>query len=234
MPFLADQVDDTPAAVALLDVFERQPDGFVAPQAAADQHRQDRPVPLALVGRRIRSGEQRLGLALGQPVAGADAVLLGAADVPDGLRRGRIEQPVVRRFRRQFPHGREFLIHAGRREPLRFERRPPGLHRGAGERRPTLSGPPAEEIVERPGVHDAGERARDGVEHQLLDRGERIRAAVAGESAGSAAGASAGGPSTAVFTAANSTSAAPAAAAALRRSPSRVASGRPSRIASSR
>ena len=80
-PFLADQVDHAPAPVALLDVLERQPDGFVAPQPAADQHRQDRAVPFSLVGRRIRSGEQHLGLALGQPVAGADAVLRGAADV---------------------------------------------------------------------------------------------------------------------------------------------------------
>ena len=158
-------------------------------------------------------------------------LLLGAADVPDGLRRGRIEQPVVRCFRRQLPHRREFLVHAGRREAFRFERRPPGLHRGAGERRPALAVPPDEEILERPGVHDAGERARDGVQDQLLDGGERIRAAVGERKRrwldrrerrraidGGVHGAS-------------STSAASAAAAALRRSPSRVASGSSSRIA---
>jgi hypothetical protein len=73
---------------------EGQPDGLVPSQSAADQHRQNGAVPFPLIRRPIRSRQQHLGLALGEPVASADAALFRAADRPDRLRRGCIEQPL--------------------------------------------------------------------------------------------------------------------------------------------
>lgn len=62
---LAEDFDDAPPAVPLLEVLEGQAGGFVAPQPAADQHGEDGPVALALFRVKSRSGEQLLGFALG-------------------------------------------------------------------------------------------------------------------------------------------------------------------------
>ena len=53
-PVLADQIDDAPPAIALLNVLEGERRYLGAPQPAAEQHSQDRPVSQTLVGGGIR------------------------------------------------------------------------------------------------------------------------------------------------------------------------------------
>jgi hypothetical protein len=47
---LSDQIHDAPAAISLLDVLERKSGDLGAPQPAAEEDGEDRPVPQALVG----------------------------------------------------------------------------------------------------------------------------------------------------------------------------------------
>ena len=95
----AAQVDDHPAAVALLDVVERQRDGFAAAQAAADQQGQQRAIALALQGGRIGAVDESLGLGAGEPVPCPDALLLDAGDLVDAGGRLGIEPARWRRLR---------------------------------------------------------------------------------------------------------------------------------------
>jgi len=48
------------------------------------------------------------------------------------------------------------------------------LHGGSNEGRPALLLPPGEELADGMAVHDARERARHRIEHQLFDLLERV------------------------------------------------------------
>ena len=75
---LAAQIDDHPAAVALLDVVDRQRHGFAAAQAAADEQRQQGAIAFAFQGGGIGAVDERLGLRPGQPVPCPGPLLLHA------------------------------------------------------------------------------------------------------------------------------------------------------------
>ena len=102
------------------------------------------------------------------------ALHLGAADVADPLSRRRLQESVVRCFLRQLAQCREALIDAGRRQAARLEVGPVLLHGGANECRLALLLPPGEVLGHRMGVHDARERARHRIEHQLFDLFEGV------------------------------------------------------------
>ena len=110
-----------------------------------------------------------LGLVLGKPVPGAGALHFGPGHVADALGGCRVEQAVIGGLLSQLAQGREALVDGGRRQAAGLEVGPVLLHGGADEGRPALVLPPAEELPDRVAVHGAGERTRDGVEHQLLD-----------------------------------------------------------------
>ena len=107
---LADQVDDHPAAVTLLDVGQGERGELRAAQAAAEQNGKDGAIADALAHRWIRRVEQALGVDLAEPVAGAGA---GRGHAPDPGHAGgelRIEQAVVGGLTGQGADGRELLV----------------------------------------------------------------------------------------------------------------------------
>lgn len=69
----ADQVHDAPAAIALLNMRERERRHFRSAQAAAQQHGNDGTIAETAQRRHIGRVEQRLRLARRQPVPGSDA-----------------------------------------------------------------------------------------------------------------------------------------------------------------
>src|ERR1035437_3426099 len=69
---LANEVHDAPPSVALLDVGDGERRHLGSPQAAAQEHRQDRTVAEAMRYAGIRSVQQRLGLPDRKPVPQAD------------------------------------------------------------------------------------------------------------------------------------------------------------------
>lgn len=76
---LAAEVDEHPAAVALLDVFDRERGGFgAAAQPATAEKGQDDAIALAFARSRVRSVQELLALRLGQPVPCSGALLLDA------------------------------------------------------------------------------------------------------------------------------------------------------------
>jgi hypothetical protein len=62
----------------------------------------------------IRAVDKSLGLALGEPGAGAGALDLGAANIADSLRRHRVEQAVIGGFPGQLAQRRELLVDRSR------------------------------------------------------------------------------------------------------------------------
>ena len=81
---LAAEVDDHPAAVALLDVLDRERHGFGAAEAAADQQGEERAVPGPFEGGGVGAVDEGLGLRLGQPVPCPGSGLLDAGHLVDG------------------------------------------------------------------------------------------------------------------------------------------------------
>ena len=78
----------------------------------------------------VRAVDELLGLMLAEPVA--DALRLGAADVADPLRRGRIEQACVGGLPGQLA-SREPQIDAGRGQAARLGVGAEALHSGTNE-----------------------------------------------------------------------------------------------------
>jgi hypothetical protein len=70
----ADEINDTPTAVPLLDVSHRKRRHFRPPEPAAQEHRQDSPVTQPFGRGRVRRVQQRLGLLGREPVPQADAL----------------------------------------------------------------------------------------------------------------------------------------------------------------
>ena len=70
---LADEVDDAPAAIALLDVRERERRDFRGPEAATEKNGKDRAVAQPAQSRYVRCVEKRLCLASRKPVAPSDS-----------------------------------------------------------------------------------------------------------------------------------------------------------------
>ena len=70
---LSDQIDDAPAAVALLDVGERERRHFGSPKSAAEQDGQDGAIAKPAKVRDVGRAQERLRLPLRQPVPDADA-----------------------------------------------------------------------------------------------------------------------------------------------------------------
>src|ERR1700685_2309936 len=83
---LADEIDDAPAAIALLQVRERERGHLGAPQAAAEKNGENSSVPPSPEPRDIRRAQQRLRLPLRQPIAGAYALRLRALHAGDAGR----------------------------------------------------------------------------------------------------------------------------------------------------
>jgi hypothetical protein len=111
----------------------------VAAQAAADHHGQHGAVALALQRLGIGAMDERLGMALGEPVSGAGALDLGPAHVADALRRDGIEQAVIGGFSSQLAQGGQALVDGSGRERTRLQMDALLLHRGADKRRPASS-----------------------------------------------------------------------------------------------
>ena len=168
-PVLADQIDDAPAVVALLDVLHRQVRQFGPAQSAPEQRGEHGPVAQSLLRAHVRRVQQRLRLAERQPVADADAVRPDALDPRDPRRQFRRQQPVVGRLDRQLPDRRDPDINRDRAELAGFERHAPG---GDGRLResggPRLQHEPGYEFVQPEVVHAPRDRRRDAVEHQRL------------------------------------------------------------------
>src|SRR5579864_1401251 len=70
---LANEVNNTPTAIPLLDVGERQRRHFRSPQPAAEENSKDGTIAQPLHGRDIRRAEERLSLSQREPVTDADA-----------------------------------------------------------------------------------------------------------------------------------------------------------------
>ena len=113
---LADDVDDGPAAVALLQVAERERGQLAAAQAAAEQHGQDGLVAHALEGGGVRRIQQRLGLGLRQPVADACPGRLDPFDLADTSGQLGVDQVVVGGFLGQGADGAQALVDRRRRQ----------------------------------------------------------------------------------------------------------------------
>src|ERR1035441_4943037 len=70
-PMLANQIDDTPAAIHLLDVLHRERRHLGPAQSAAEEYRQHRAVAEPLLGGNVWRVQELLGLLNGEPVSDA-------------------------------------------------------------------------------------------------------------------------------------------------------------------
>ena len=174
---LAAEIDDHPAAVALLDVSDGQGHGFAAAQPAADEQGQQGAIALALEGGGIGAVDESLGLRLGEPVPCPGALLLDARHLVDAGGHFGIEQPVGGGLARQFLDRGQALVDGGGRVALGFEDGAVGLDGGAGEGRTSLLRPPGKKSSSALAYMVRVRGARDGVEHQPLDRHRERRVA---------------------------------------------------------
>ena len=102
-PVLADEVNDCPAVVALLDVLHRQRRHLRPAQPAAEQDGQHRAVAQPLVGGYVRRVQEFLGLLDRQPVADPHADELRALQARDTGGQFGCQKTVVGRFDSQLP-----------------------------------------------------------------------------------------------------------------------------------
>jgi tetratricopeptide (TPR) repeat protein len=168
-PVLADQIDDAPTVVALLNVLHGQVRQFGPAKSAPEQRREHGPVAQSLLCSHVWGVQERLCLAERQPVANTDAVRPDALDPGDARRQFRGEKPVVGRFDRQFANRRDPDVDRDRAEPTRLERHPPSGHgRLCESRRSRCFGKPRDELIQPEIVNPARDRRRDAVEHQRL------------------------------------------------------------------
>jgi len=114
---LADQIDDAPASIALLDMRECERRHFRSPQPATEKDGENRPISQAANGRDVRRAQERLSLPLRQSIADANSSRLHALYAADPLRQFRREQAVVGRLRGQLTN-RRHSNNDGRRPEL--------------------------------------------------------------------------------------------------------------------
>src|ERR1035441_9931636 len=151
----ADQVDQYPAGVSQLDVFDREQRQLLAAQAAANETEQ-RPVAFSLVGDTIRQGEHLFGLAQRQPVAGPGAMTLGALDAADG--RGELgrEDPVIGRLIGEFANRAQPDVDGRGRQALLLESQTVALDGPLSKTFGRVRGGPDVEVIESLAVGAAG------------------------------------------------------------------------------
>ena len=165
----ADQVDEHPAGVALLDVIDREPRQLLAAQAAAEEQTKQNPIAFSPVGRAVRQSEQLFGLAGGQPVAGAGAMAPGALHATDGGGELGGEDPVIGRFIGELAQRAQPDVDGRRREILLVEGGAVALDRRFIEGGPAVRGRPPVEVFERGAVGPAGVGGGEAVEDERLE-----------------------------------------------------------------
>ncbi len=149
---VADEVDDAPAVLPLLDVLHGELRHFRSPQTAPDEQGENGAVPRADDLLLVRHSQHRLGLVERQPVAGALAERFGAADAVDGVGGLHRDQTVIRRLLRQPAQGRQAHVD-GNRAQFPFDQRcPPFGHDGAREAGAGGGDVPALELIDGAGV----------------------------------------------------------------------------------
>ena len=168
------QVEQDPARVPLLDRRDFERGEFFAPQAAAEEDGQQRPVAFSPQGIAVGQGKQLFGLRPVEPVAGAGAAAGRPFDPAD---RGRVigrAKPVVVRFADQFADGAQPDVDRGRGQAGGFERNPVALDRGFVKAVRRLDGAPGPKMFERVVVSPPGmgrDEAFEGQRGEVVARG---------------------------------------------------------------
>ena len=98
MTTFADQVDDGPVLLSLLQMLHRQVNQFRPPQTATEQQRQHRKVSLAPDRASGRNAEKRFPLICGQPVSEPDPEFLGSLYSANAGGKLRAEQTTISSF----------------------------------------------------------------------------------------------------------------------------------------
>jgi hypothetical protein len=119
---LADQIDQTPAAVPLLNLFAQERRQFFAPDAGADKEHQQGMIAFAFERAGVRQRQQRFRLVPVQPIPHRAAKDLGSLDGLD-FAHLRVGQQMFRRgLFGQFPNGGQAQINCAWGEATRFDR----------------------------------------------------------------------------------------------------------------
>jgi hypothetical protein len=95
------EVNDAPAAVALLEMGKSERGNLGSPKAASEKNGEDSPIAQSPYCRDVGSVEQTLRLAHRKPVPHADARRFRALHAGDPGREFRRQQPVIGGFGRQ-------------------------------------------------------------------------------------------------------------------------------------
>ena len=170
---LANQIDDHPTPLALLDIGEVELGEFPAPQAATEQQTKQHTVAFTLQRRAVGSLQQLEGLRPGQPVPRPDPRAFGALDPSDRGGHGGIEQGVVGGLDRQLFEGRQAQVDRGWGQFPALQIGTIALHRRLREATPTRRGLiPTEKLPQGVLIGAAGVLAREAVQDQGDERTE--------------------------------------------------------------